>query len=91
MVGRISVSIAFDGWLESHKGTFSLIPPRAAAIAFPRYHLDINSTELVERLIHEKSVFIVPRDHFSLDHTTCGSVSACRPTTSRRGWIAFTS
>jgi aspartate/methionine/tyrosine aminotransferase len=57
-----------DGWLESHEGIFTLIPPQAAAIAFPRYHLDINSTELVERLIHEKSVFIVPGDHFGLDH-----------------------
>jgi len=57
-----------DGWLESHEGVFTLIPPQAAAIAFPRYHLDINSTELVERLIHEKSVFIVPGDHFGLDH-----------------------
>ncbi len=57
-----------DGWLESHEGTFSLVPPRAAAIAFARYHLDVNSTELVERLIHEKSVLIVPGDHFGLDH-----------------------
>jgi len=57
-----------DGWLESHEGTFSLVPPRAAAIAFARYHLDINSTELVDRLIHEKSVLIVPGDHFGLDH-----------------------
>jgi len=57
-----------DGWLESHEGIFTLVPPQAAAIAFPRYHLDINSTELVERLIHEKSVFIVPGDHFGLDH-----------------------
>jgi aspartate/methionine/tyrosine aminotransferase len=57
-----------DGWLESHEGTFTLIPPQAAAIAFPRYDLDINSTELVERLIHEKSVFIAPGDHFGLDH-----------------------
>jgi aspartate/methionine/tyrosine aminotransferase len=57
-----------DGWLESHEGVFSLIPPQAAAIAFVRYHLDVNSTELVERLIHEKSVFIVPGDHFGLDH-----------------------
>ncbi|MGA9351958.1 MAG: aminotransferase class I/II-fold pyridoxal phosphate-dependent enzyme [Anaerolineae bacterium] len=57
-----------DGWLESHEGIFTLIPPQAAAIAFPRYHLDINSTELVERLIHEKSVFIVPGDHLGLDH-----------------------
>ena len=57
-----------DAWLESHEGVFSLVPPQAAAIAFPRYHLDINSTQLVERLIHEKSVFIVPGDHFGLDY-----------------------
>jgi len=57
-----------DAWLESHEGVFTLIPPQAAAIAFVRYHLDINSTELVERLIHEKSVFIVPGDHFGMDH-----------------------
>ncbi len=57
-----------DGWLESHEGVFSLVPPQAAAIAFVRYHLDINSTELVERLIHEKSVFIIPGDHFGMDH-----------------------
>ncbi len=57
-----------DGWLESHEGIFTLVPPQAAAIAFVHYHLDVNSTELVERLIHEKSVFIVPGDHFGLDH-----------------------
>ncbi|HID61713.1 MAG TPA: aminotransferase class I/II-fold pyridoxal phosphate-dependent enzyme [Anaerolineae bacterium] len=57
-----------DAWLDSHEGVFTLIPPQAAAIAFVRYHLDINSTELVERLIHEKSVFIVPGDHFGMDH-----------------------
>ncbi|HEC33846.1 MAG TPA: aminotransferase class I/II-fold pyridoxal phosphate-dependent enzyme [Chloroflexi bacterium] len=57
-----------DGWLESHEGTFTLIPPRAAAIAFARYNLDVNSTDLVERLICEKGVLIVPGDHFGLDH-----------------------
>jgi aspartate/methionine/tyrosine aminotransferase len=57
-----------DGWLEGHEGIFEMIPPRAAAIAFARYHLDINSTELVTRLMQEKSVLIVPGDHFGLDH-----------------------
>jgi len=57
-----------DGWLESHQGIFTLVPPQAAAIAFPHYHLDVNSTRLVERLMHEKSVFIVPGDHFGMDH-----------------------
>ena len=57
-----------EGWLESHEGIFTLVPPQAAAIAFARYHLHVNSTELVKRLIHEKSVFIAPGDHFGLDH-----------------------
>jgi len=57
----------FEEWLEHHQGTFSLVPPRAAAIAFPRYHLDIDSTDLVERLIHEKSVLVAPGTHFGVD------------------------
>ena len=57
-----------DGWLESHAGLFDLVPPQAAAIAFARYHLEINSTELAERLMHDKSVLIVPGDHFGVDH-----------------------
>ena len=43
-----------QAWLDSHPGTFSLIPPQAAAIAFVRYHLDVNSTELVDRLMHKE-------------------------------------
>jgi len=54
-------------WMDNHGDIFSIIPPAAAAIAFVRYHLDINSTELTERLIKEKSVLIVPGDHFGLD------------------------
>ena len=54
-------------WMESHENTFSMTPPQAAAIAFVRYHLDINSTEFAERLIEEKSVLLVPGDHFGMD------------------------
>mgnify|MGYP001146693256 CR=1 FL=1 len=55
-------------WMARHPGTFSLRPPEAAAIAFVRYQLDMNSSELVDRLRREKSVLIVPGDHFGLDH-----------------------
>lgn len=55
-------------WLEKHDDLFSFIPPQAGAITFVRYNLKINSTELVKRLIHEKSVLIVPGDHFEMDH-----------------------
>ena len=56
------------GWLDSHQETFSLTPPQAAAVAFVRYHLDINSTLFIERLREEKSVLIVPGDHFGMDY-----------------------
>jgi aspartate/methionine/tyrosine aminotransferase len=55
-------------WIDNHSHTFSLTPPDAAAIAFMRYHLDINSTHFTERLRREKSVLIVPGDHFGIDH-----------------------
>jgi aspartate/methionine/tyrosine aminotransferase len=57
-----------EQWMNSHTETFSLTPPQAAAIAFVRYHFDINSTLFTERLRKEKSVLIVPGDHFGLDH-----------------------
>ena len=40
----------------------------AAAIAFVRYHLDINSTQLMERLAKDKRVLVIPGDHFNTDH-----------------------
>ncbi|MGD2145218.1 MAG: aminotransferase class I/II-fold pyridoxal phosphate-dependent enzyme [Anaerolineae bacterium] len=58
----------FEEWLSRHGSTFSLVPPQAAAIAFPRYHLDVSSVELVDRLIHEKSVLVAPGAHFGVDH-----------------------
>ena len=54
-------------WMDSHENTFCLTPPQAAAIAFVRYHLNINSSEFIERLRKEKSVLIVPGDHFGMD------------------------
>ena len=55
-------------WMDLHPGSFSLRPPDAGAIAFVRYHFEVNSTRLVERLALEKSVLIVPGDHFGIDH-----------------------
>ncbi len=55
-------------WAESLDRTFRIFPCDAAAIAFARYDLDVNSTELVERLRDEQSVLIVPGDHFGIDN-----------------------
>jgi aspartate/methionine/tyrosine aminotransferase len=57
-----------EAWFADQPGVFSLTPPQAAAIAFVRYHLNINSSDLVNRLIHEASVLVIPGDHFGLDH-----------------------
>ena len=56
-----------EEWMKGHGDMFHFVPPQAAAIAFVRYRIGINSTELVERLRDEKSVLIVPGDHFGLD------------------------
>jgi aspartate/methionine/tyrosine aminotransferase len=56
-----------EGWLHGHDPMFSWIPPRAGAIVYVRYNYTINSTELVTRLRNEKSVLIVPGDHFGMD------------------------
>jgi aspartate/methionine/tyrosine aminotransferase len=54
-------------WLEKQEGLFRYIPPEAGAIVFPRYTLDINSTELADRIRETKSVLICPGDHFGMD------------------------
>jgi aspartate/methionine/tyrosine aminotransferase len=56
-----------EEWVDDHDGILEMTPPQAAAIAFVRYKLPINSTEFCMRLIHEKSAYIVPGDHFGLD------------------------
>jgi hypothetical protein len=56
-----------DRWLKAQDGLFSYRPPEAGAICYARYDLRMNSTELVEKLIREKSVLLVPGDHFEMD------------------------
>jgi len=55
------------GWLDAHADRFSYAAPEAGAIVYVRYHDAINSTALVDRLRVEKSVLIVPGDHFGMD------------------------
>lgn len=54
-------------WLQARGEAFEHIAPEAGAIVFLRYHHDINSTALVERLRVEQSVLVVPGDHFEMD------------------------
>lgn len=55
------------GWLDAHAERFSYALPDAGAIVYMKYHDAINSTELVDRLRVEKSLLIVPGDHFGMD------------------------
>ncbi len=56
-----------EGWFKMQEGLFEFRPPQAGAICFARYALKTGSTALVERLIREKSVLLVPGDHFEMD------------------------
>jgi aspartate/methionine/tyrosine aminotransferase len=54
-------------WVNEHTDILSVIPPDAAAIGFVRYNREINSGELVKRLINEQNTYVVPGDHFGMD------------------------
>ncbi len=57
-----------EQWVEKQGGLFSMVRPQAGAIAYLRYNMDVSSTELITRLREEKSVLVVPGDHFGMDH-----------------------
>lgn len=54
-------------WLDRRPDLLWHAPPDAGAIVFVRYRHAVNSTALVERLRDEKSVLVVPGDHFEMD------------------------
>lgn len=56
-----------EQWMKQQGGLFSCTPPQASAVAFMKYKLPVNSTELAMKLLHEKSVLIIPGDHFGMD------------------------
>jgi len=58
---------ALRAWMDGLDGLLTCVPPKAGAVAFPRYHLDINSTLLTRKLMERKSVLLCPGDHFGLD------------------------
>jgi len=55
-------------WMDSQQGLFSYTPPQASAVSFIKYNLNINSTDLMIKLIKEASVFIGAGDSFGMDH-----------------------
>ncbi len=59
--------VHLETWLKKHKDLFNFIPPKAGAMVFIRYNLEMNSRELATRLREEKSVFIMDGDCFGMD------------------------
>jgi aspartate/methionine/tyrosine aminotransferase len=55
-------------WLDDRPSLFSVIDPEAGAIAYVKYNLEIGSLDLVERLRQDKSVLIVPGEHFLMQN-----------------------
>jgi aspartate/methionine/tyrosine aminotransferase len=56
-----------ENWLQHHSDVFSFIPPKAAAICFPKHNLPMTSLEFVDRLRKEKSVLIIPGEQFGME------------------------
>lgn len=56
-----------EKWIRDHGELFRFAESRAGAIQYLAYNLDLNSTALAERLIHNRSVLVVPGDHFGMD------------------------
>lgn len=57
-----------QAWMDSQDGLFTYTPPEASAVTFIRYHLSINSTELMETLCRDAGVFVGAGDSFGMDH-----------------------
>jgi aspartate/methionine/tyrosine aminotransferase len=55
-------------WMARQDGRFRYRPPDAGAICYAHYDAPMNSIEFAERLRVEKSVLVVPGDHFGMDH-----------------------
>jgi aspartate/methionine/tyrosine aminotransferase len=63
---RHNLEIMVD-WLAAYGELFHFVPPKAGGMAFMRYDLDINSTELADWLRTTKSVFILAGDCYGMD------------------------
>ncbi len=54
-------------WVKERSDIFRFVESQAGAILYMAYNLEINSTELAEKLRKEKDVLIVPGDQFGMD------------------------
>ena len=76
---RHNLEIMVD-WLAAYGDLFHFVPPKAGGMAFMRYDLDINSTEMADWLRTEKSVFILAGDCYGMDHYFRVGIGAAKDT-----------
>jgi len=57
-----------NGWMKRHGDIVEFVHPAAGAIAMIKYNLKIKSIDLVTRLREEKSVLVVPGEHFFMEN-----------------------
>jgi len=55
-----------EAWIHRHDDIFTYIPPVAGAIAYVRYKLPISSAALMNRVMKEQSVLIMPGEFFGM-------------------------
>jgi aspartate/methionine/tyrosine aminotransferase len=63
---RSNLGVVRD-WMGEQEGRFAYQAPDAGAICYVRYDDPVNSTDFAEKLRTEKSVLVVPGDHFGMD------------------------
>jgi aspartate/methionine/tyrosine aminotransferase len=57
-----------EEWMDKQKGLFSCTPPKAGAIAFPKYNIEVSATELATHIRESKSVLLQPGDQLGMDY-----------------------
>ncbi|MBD3415124.1 MAG: aminotransferase class I/II-fold pyridoxal phosphate-dependent enzyme [Candidatus Aminicenantes bacterium] len=57
----------FRWWINDLDGIFECVAPKAGAICFPGYHLDISASQLAKKALKEKSVLLQPGDQMKVD------------------------
>jgi aspartate/methionine/tyrosine aminotransferase len=56
-----------ERWIEEREGLIDWVPPRGGLLGLLRYHLDVPSLELADRLAAEASVMLAPGSAFGFE------------------------
>ena len=56
-----------ERWIEEREGLTDWVPPRGGLLGLLRYHLDVSSRELADRLAAEASVMLAPGSAFGFE------------------------